>query len=299
MSYSWDPNVTLQRFSCNQKAYPFMTRSAGLDRYEPENYSLPRWLFDCVNEDYYTRNPFIGFTYGWALFPCTWTWQAYPGCWRIRMGLDKLDYDLYRNQFTFVGFDDNFSTWPTDKRPPLNLDIRTRFRMRNINGQGAYCAEPDGYGHPVGWFMARAMLGAVARWNQRVHYLEVVLWSTDTADQVTPAWNRWGSPPGQLWRDVPGNLYQRRSWFGTGECVFYNGDHLNLLPDYWTACPRLTTKMQDYDIHLARLFRATHWSDPPASWGKVKINGVYLGVECWGAVKYIIEHEQLNTYRVE
>ena len=295
----WNPNVVYQCYSCNQATSPYLTPSQGLNCYSPENYSLPRDIFYLANEDYMTANPFIGFTYGWAVFPCTWTWQANPGSWTIQTGLNKYDYDIFRNQFTSSCFQDTIPTWPTDMRPTVNQNVWCYFKMSNVDGVVGYDGRDDGYGHPIGWGQTRSMLGVLGTWNGRSHYMEIVMWMTDGYDQITTTWNRWGSPPGTTWYDVSNSncgLYQRRSWYSSGECVYLLCQNMNLLSGYGVSIPRLTTTEQEYNINIALAMRSVPWSDPPANWANAKIEGTYLGTEIWGAGKYIIKHRLFNTY---
>lgn len=277
----------------------------------------PRFAFSNTNENYCFQGHTGEIPEGSPVLP-KWFTRTGNNTWAVGLGVDKYNVgsEYYDKWVAHVFNDIALSTNP----PPYILsDVRATFYMMKVQSLiGSYinqttscnpvpvgpftpgCASQSTLGgtHPIGDAVSRVVLGAVANWNGRVHYLEIVLWRTPTADLVTQSNNRDYCPAGWPWLDTVDNIFDRRAWYSGGDVVYLYGPNLDKLPGMTASdkTPALTGAVTLYDINLGRAFRSTPWSDYPSNWAGITIAGVYIGVEIWGKALTTVAFSDYRVY---
>jgi hypothetical protein len=266
VTYGWDPYV---RHACY--------RALGTvdPRYGPDcATSTGAWAFGTTNENAaFTGGGPFDIPFGHPI----WTFGFYDdpsGHYTVGWAIDKVNFDYFRDRYSFAGFDD------TSLNVPLAGDVRLSLQLE-VKDAEQY---DDGVN---GMAKNRIMIGAVGTWNGRSHYLEVNLWRTDNFDLCTGACD-------------PSNVYDRKfgdpAWPAEG--VYFHGPSLGSVPGY-VSQPNLTIGggVKDFEVHLSSLFRGyTGWTDPPANWAQASLTGIYIGIEVWGRGRVWIEHKEYRVW---
>lgn len=251
------------------------------------------WTISSHNESFgtYTPGQIIGQN---QIGPdMLWDFAFHPkmdGTHQLGMALDKVSHLDYLDQYTWVGFSDNFDQNFVLSKPRLNKEVYADIRI------GLFGAWRE-WDPVVGQGKGRLQLGVLARWAGKDHYLEVVFWDHPEFDGCTGTENWWGTHPA-----IPcdtSSLYQRRSDWGTGEAVYYYAGSLEQLLGYNFPVVQANSEMLNYRIPLTKLFKTYSWAVPPVSWDEVELAGVYIGAEVWGKAWVWFEMDNYRLYQVE
>jgi hypothetical protein len=266
VTYGWDPYV---RRAC-YRALGTVDPRHGPDCAS----STGAWAFGTTNEDAaFTGGGPFDIPFGHPI----WTFGFYDdpsGHYTVGWAIDKVNFDHFRDRYSFAGFDD------TSLNVSLGGDVRLSLQVELMDAE----QYDDGVN---GVAKNRVMIGAVGTWNGRSHYLEVNLWRTDNFDLCTGACD-------------PSNLYDRKfgdpAWPAEG--VYFHGPSLGSIPGH-TSQPNLTIGggVREFEVHLGSLFRGyTGWSDTPTNWAQVSLTGIYIGIEVWGRGRVWMEHQHYRVW---
>ncbi len=209
------------------------------------------------------------------------------GTYQVGWVVDKINYPADLDNYSGAFFNDNgFHTLP-DVSENIFLDIRA----------GLFANEQVSDAQ-VGPSKNRTTIGWVSNWadpqgSRHDAFVEVNLFKTQNFDLCTYS-NLGGSTPSN--NCDPTGIYDRRSYYGQGEVVYYD---INTL--HKTAGPRQNELqeaggMRNFTIPIAALTRKYPWVRPPHSWIGVKIGGIYIGHEVWGRGRIWTEFDNYGVY---
>lgn len=264
--YSWDPLIKKQCFSV------YGAQAQGPDC-APNGY---RWLWGTTNEDSnFNGGALNSFGIDHPVFKYSFHSRASDASYEVGIVTDKVNFDYFRDRYTFVGFTDNWDVNAVPK-PPLSENLHSTFAMK----MPAVEQVDDGV---HGLAKNRVVIGTVATWNGRAHYLEVNLYKTSNFDLCTGSCD-------------PQNIYDRKFSYAGGEGVYFDGAQLGLVTGGAPQVLRVGQTYQSFDIPWAQLFRAAPWTDTPTSWTGITLGGVYLGHEVWGKGRVWVELNDYQTF---
>jgi hypothetical protein len=265
-SYSWDPTITKHCYST------YKSGAVGPDCGTGKN----RWFIGTTNEN---SDHGGGTTNDFQLGDPIWTFAFHDkdtrGRYEVRNIIDKVTTNKFRDKYSFVGFSDS---WDANAipYPTLDQDIHVGFSLKVPEVQLL-----DDAIH--GQAKARIMIGALGNWNGRSHFVEIDLWRSNDFDICTGLCD-------------PSDTLDQMYRFSGGEGFFYTGSSTRSLLGANYSISAVGGAYQTFDVPLTKLFQGTDWTDQPASWNGIKLNGVYIGTEVWGKGKVWTELKDLETY---
>ncbi|OGF67235.1 hypothetical protein A3I27_04550 [Candidatus Giovannonibacteria bacterium RIFCSPLOWO2_02_FULL_43_11b] len=265
--FTWDPLVKKECYST------YITPQAGQDCSGTQ--PINRWVFGTTNEDVnFEGGALNSFLPDGKVAKFAFNDKG-DGTYQIGWVVDKVSFDLYRDKYTFFGFTDS---WDVNKIafPTLDQDVHSSFRLKLMAQD--QLSDPSN-----GLAKNRVMIGAVATWNGRTHFVEVNLWNTDNFDLCKGICD-------------PDNIFDRRTSYKNVDSIYFNGPKLSSAIDYNSPSLSPGGAFQDFDIPWTRLYQNYVWSDPPASWKDIKLQGVYIGTEVWGKGRVWTEFDNYQTY---
>ena len=211
---------------------------------------------------------------------------------QLSFGLDKITYDNFRDDYTWVGLQDSFDQNWSLPQPTLAQNLYVDFKMGIPEALRATYAGQQG--------KSRVHIGVSARrdegGNARSYLMEVVLWHHNEYDGCTPTENWWGQHPASPCDST--GLYDRRSIWGNGEAVYYYAPGLIQLLGYYIPALEPGGESLNYRIPISTLFRGYQWSHIPADWSEVKLGGIYIGIETQGKAITWFELDDYRLYEV-
>lgn len=184
--------------------------------------------------------------------------QTSPPRYRVQWAVNTVNRPQYVGRIFFTGLNE-----PINKI--ITKDIRTTLQLKLIGKSKQTGSQ------------SRITVGAGAVWNGQTNWVEINLDGSDTWDKCTPTANTGGVAPVPC--DDTRDIYDRRSDFGSGEIVEYDGRAINkVMPWAIQALPAGGSAII-YTFDWLALFKAYPWTRPPTSWDGVSLAGVYVGHE--------------------
>ena len=210
------------------------------------------------------------------------------GRYQLSFGLDKITYDDFRDDYTWVGLQDSFDQNWTLQKPTFAQNLYLDFKIGIPEAiRGTYAGQQG---------KSRVHVGVSARQGGWSYFFEVVLWHHDQYDGCTQTENWWGQHPASPC-DATG-LYDRRAIWGNGEAVYYYAPGLTQLLGYWIPALEPGGEALNYRIPISKLFRGYQWSKIPSDWSEVTIGGIYVGIETQGKALTWFELDDYRLYEV-
>jgi len=232
-----------------------------------------RWYFGTTNED-------INFSGGGMNdFPlthpiCGMAFEKKPhGNYQVGMFMNKIDAPYFQNKFSFLGFTDNYEANGIVKTD-LSKDIQLELELGLF---GADFKEGS---------RGRVMIGAMARWNGRPHYValnllshrfDFVFFNDENFDAVVVD-RKWDCHQSQ---GVYYNYFHDVADIGVGV-----NERLSLISG---------EPLKSIRVPISEMFFVNSWSDMPSSWKGIKLAGTWVGMEIFGPGKLWIIFRKWNA----